>query len=110
MNTYNQLWHPHHLLIDVRTNQEYCQSHVCGAKHIPLSGIENGSALAYLNQWPKDHPIDLYCRVGNRSTKAANILRQHGFRQVRSIGGMEDGLVSQLISTGKLRLCQCLDK
>ena len=72
---------PGAVLVDVREADEYGSGHVPGAVNIPLSVI---GQITY----PKDTPLFLYCLRGARSAKAAKILRQMGYREVYSIGGI----------------------
>ena len=69
------------VLVDVREADEYAAGHIPGAVNVPLSNIA-ASAL------PKDRPLFLYCLRGARSKRAVRILRQKGFTQVKSIGGI----------------------
>jgi len=66
------------IIIDVREPHEYQVSHVNGAINLPLSSLERTSdqVLADLD---KDTKIVLYCRSGQRSAMALNILRQKGY-------------------------------
>ncbi len=57
-----------YLLVDVRQPAEYAQSHIPGAKLVPLMNLE--SALPDL---PSGQDIIFYCRSGNRSQAAAVI-------------------------------------
>jgi len=70
------------LILDVRTIEEYSEGHIEGSKLIPVS--ELGSRL---NELPQDKPIIVYCRSGNRSNTAANILIENGFKKIYDMGG-----------------------
>ncbi len=77
-------------IIDVRTEEEYKESHLEGAKNIPLDDIENINIS-------KDTEIIIYCRSGARSKEAANILASLGYKNIYDMGGIinwEYGLVS----------------
>jgi rhodanese-related sulfurtransferase len=74
-----------HILVDVRTPEEYAEGHIAGSVNIPLQGLE--SRLAEL---PTDRPIVFYCRSGNRSAQAASILQGAGFAPVYDLGGIID--------------------
>jgi phage shock protein E len=67
----------HALLIDVRTPQEFEAGSVVGAINIPVDIME--SAIGDL---PTDKQIVVFCRSGNRSSKAQSILNEHGFANV----------------------------
>lgn len=66
-------------LLDVRTQNEYNDGHIKGAKLIPVQNLQN--RLAELES-EKDKTVLIYCRSGNRSTVAAKILREAGFKNV----------------------------
>ena len=65
---------PSLVVVDVRTEAEYNDEHLEGAINIPLDELEQ--RLSELN--PNDK-ILVYCRTGNRSTQAAEILVEKGF-------------------------------
>lgn len=64
-------------IIDVRERLEYELSHIIGAKNIPLSEIRNR-----VNEIPKDKPVYLHCRSGQRSYNAAMALQHLGFDNI----------------------------
>ena len=70
------------IMIDVREPFEYENGHIPGSKLIPLG--ELSSELHKLNQ---DSSILLICRSGNRSSQAANLLVEKGFKQVYNLAG-----------------------
>ena len=74
-----------YLIIDVRTKEEYDEGHIGGATLLPVQELEDR-----LNELPKDKPIIVYCRSGNRSRTAAGILVNNGFTQVYDMGGIGD--------------------
>ncbi len=74
-----------HFLLDVRTEEEYNQGHIEGANLIPVQELENR-----LDEIPRDRQIIVYCRSGNRSRTAANILLENGFGMVYDMGGIND--------------------
>ncbi|HEX2884760.1 MAG TPA: rhodanese-like domain-containing protein [Candidatus Limnocylindria bacterium] len=72
------------VLVDVREPHEWRAGHVPAAKHIPLQQLP-----AQLDSLPKDAPVYLICRSGNRSHTAAAFLQRNGFqRPVNVRGGM----------------------
>ena len=75
------------VLLDVRTEEEYNSEtgHLAGAKLIPVQELEN--RLAELEPW-KARTIVVYCRSGNRSGRAAALLREHGFSALNMEGGI----------------------
>ena len=72
-----------HLLIDVRTPQEYAEGHIAGSVNIPVQVLEGA-----LSQLPMDVPIVVYCRSGNRSGQAAQILAKNKFTSVYDLGAI----------------------
>ena len=71
------------LIIDVRTIEEYTSGHIENSLHIEWQAIDE------INQSiPKDEKIYLYCRSGNRSGKAQNILINMGYKDVINLGGI----------------------
>lgn len=75
---------PGALLLDVRTEGEYAEGHVPGAKNLPLQALEGIAALAPA----KDTPLYVYCRSGARSDQAAGQLQRMGYTRVTNIGGI----------------------
>ncbi len=69
-------------LIDVREPAEWREGHIAGATHIPL-----GDLAQRLETLPRDQPLLLFCRSGNRSGRATKLLQQHGFTQARNVSG-----------------------
>lgn len=73
------------VLLDVRTNSEWADRHIKGSMHIPLS--ELGRRMDELKKF-KDKEIICYCRSGNRSSSAALLLQEGGFRSANMKGGI----------------------
>lgn len=73
------------MLVDVRTHEESALSAVPGAVNIPLDDLRER-----MGEIPKDRPIYLFCEVGLRGYLASNILKGHGYKDVRNlIGGLK---------------------
>jgi len=70
------------LILDVRTPAEYYSGHIAGARLIPLQQLD---ARISEIQNHKEKPVLLYCRSGNRSTVAAEILMRKGFRHLHNL-------------------------
>jgi len=66
-------------ILDVRTDQEFRSGHIDGATLVPVQVLKR--RLGEITQH-KDRPTLVYCRSGNRSTVAARILADAGFRQI----------------------------
>jgi rhodanese-related sulfurtransferase len=81
------------LVLDVRTPQEFYSGHLPGAKLIPLQQL--AERLSEIEDY-KDKDIVVYCRSGNRSTVAGEILIRKGFKKIYNIrsgirGWIEEG-------------------
>ena len=74
-------------LIDVREPSEFATGYIFGAQLIPLNTIESTIENIILE---KDTKIFVYCRSGNRSAQAAQILADLGYTNVFDIGGIID--------------------
>ena len=75
------------IVIDVRTPNEYSQGHLDGAVNID---IENANFGTILSQLPTDGEYVVYCRSGNRSAKAVEIMKASGFTNVTDAHGIND--------------------
>lgn len=72
------------VVLDVRTPEEYAEGHLAGARNLSLADdFENAVA-----QLPRDGRYVLYCRTGNRSVQAADIMERLGFTDVLDAGGL----------------------
>ena len=69
-------------ILDVREKGEYEAGHIRGAVNVPLSELRDR-----LGELPKDRPLYLHCRSGQRSYYACRILAARGFRDVYNIAG-----------------------
>ena len=78
-----------HLLIDVRTPEEFAGGHIEGAVNIPVEAL-----ASRLSEVPTDQPIVVYCRSGNRSATASQILADAGYPEIYDLGGLQ-GWISQ---------------
>ncbi len=73
-------------LIDVRTPKEYKESHIKNAKNI---NIYDDDFLQQTTSLTKSKPVYVYCRSGVRSMKAANKLKDAGFKVYNLNGGIK---------------------
>jgi rhodanese-related sulfurtransferase len=71
------------LLLDVRTPEEFNSGHIAGAVNIAVEQLSER-----LSEVPQDKPVVLYCRSGNRSGQAAQILERAGYTQIYDLGGI----------------------
>lgn len=76
-----------HLVVDVRTQEEYDEGHLPDAVLIPNEsiGTEKPAELPDLDQI-----LLIYCRTGRRSKEAAQKLADLGYRNVYEFGGIEE--------------------
>ena len=80
-----------HMLIDVRTPEEYAEGHAPGALNIPLADIMAGD-LHELATTDHATEVRLYCRSGGRAESARQLLAEAGFTHAMNIGGLEHAL------------------
>ena len=72
------------VILDVRTPGETAQGYIPDASFIDFYDPE---FLEKVNLIKKDQPIYVYCRSGGRSAKAAEILKQNGFKEIYNLSG-----------------------
>jgi thioredoxin len=94
------------LILDVRTPQEFYSSHLPGAKLIPLQQLME--RLSEIEDY-KDRDIVVYCRSGNRSTVAGEILIRKGFKKIYHIrpgirGWIKDGFPVEKIKAEAVKV------
>jgi len=68
---------PSLILLDVRTQEEYDSGHIEGAILIPIIELEDR-----LDELSKNKEMLVYCRTGNRSSTAVNVLRANGYTKI----------------------------
>ena len=72
-----------HQLVDVRTPEEFASGHLPDAINIPLQELSGR-----LGEIAANEPVVLYCRSGNRSGQAAQLLAGAGYTQILDLGGI----------------------
>ncbi|WP_240542842.1 rhodanese-like domain-containing protein [Exiguobacterium qingdaonense] len=82
----NKLENEEITLLDVREVSEYEGGHIEEAVNAPLSSFD-ATRLPY----PKDAPIYVICRSGNRSAQAAMQLIDAGYTEIYDVSG---GMIS----------------
>ena len=75
---------PSLIILDVRGQDEYDIGHIERAIIIPLDELEDR-----LDELSKNDELLVYCRTGNRSSSAVNILQSNGFTMIFH---MKDGI------------------
>ncbi len=76
-----------HIVLDVRTQEEFDEGHIPGAVLIPDYEIAERAEKELTD---KDALILVYCRSGRRSKNAAQILAELGYTNVKEFGGIID--------------------
>ncbi len=74
------------VILDVRTQAEYDEGHIEGALLIPVQELPDR-----LDELNNSDELIVYCRTGNRSSSAVDILGEAGFSKVYHIS---DGITS----------------
>ena len=102
------------LVLDIRSEKEYQQAHLCGATLIPTTPPplnqcqKNDLALKlqYITkESKKSRPVIVYCKKGVRGNLARNILLKHGFENVTLLGGVDVEPLNRLMQTYPNRSC-----
>ena len=75
---------PDFVIIDVRTSEEFTREHIENAINIDYY---SETFRDELNQLDKSKSYLIYCRSGNRSGNALNIMAELNFREVYNISG-----------------------
>ncbi len=73
-------------LVDVRARSEFETTHIKGAINIPAPELRTR-----YKELDKKKQITLICRTGHRSSLAASLLKQQGFKDVSSVAGGMSG-------------------
>ena len=63
-----------YIVVDVRTHEEYENSHIVDSINIPYDEIDESTEL------DKNKTILVYCKSGNRSSKAYDTLKSLGYK------------------------------
>lgn len=71
-------------LIDIRTPEEYKEGHIKGARNIDFFSDDFMREFETLD---KTRPVYIYCRSGNRSSKASVRLSEAGFSEIIDLKG-----------------------
>ena len=71
------------VLIDVCEPAEFAAGHAAGARNFPLGSLEGSKDLPS----NKALPLIVMCASGNRSRRAAGVLRKMGYENVQPVAG-----------------------
>jgi len=80
-----QMYQDGTFVLDVRTPEEWNEFHAPNTTLIPLDEL-----ASRVNELPKDKPIVVVCRSGNRSQTGRDILRQAGYNATSMTGGLNE--------------------
>lgn len=85
------------VVLDVRTPEEYAAGHIDGAVLVDFQADDFADQIDALD---RDTPYVLYCRSGNRSAQARDLMDELGFRDVTDVaGGFQAWLAAGLPAT-----------
>lgn len=73
-----------HVILDVRTEEEYKNGHLLNAKNI---NIREDSFVQNIKELNKNKPVFVYCLSGGRSANAVKILKEQGFNEIYELEG-----------------------
>lgn len=76
------------VLLDVRNPNEYEIAKIDGSILIPLSELEDGSGIDKVKELANGHRLIAHCKLGGRSAKALNILKEAGIEGTNVKGGI----------------------
>ena len=78
--------HEDAVVVDVCESNEYRKGHIPGAINLPMSQIKD--SISNLDKYKKKNvPMVVSCASGNRSARAASILRKNEFPVVYNLTG-----------------------
>lgn len=77
-----------YLLIDVRNPNEYEIARIPNSVLIPLPDLENGTAIAKVQELLQGRHLFAHCKMGGRSAKALALLKQAGIEGTNVKGGI----------------------
>ena len=70
--------------VDIRTSKEYDRGYIEGAENVDFL---RDDFLLNMQKFDKEKPLYIYCRSGNRSSKAAAKLTEDGFTNIIDLKG-----------------------
>jgi len=91
------------IVIDVRTQAEWDAGHASCAHRLEIQYKPDlVTKVLSLAKGDKTHPVQLYCRSGNRAGKAKGILQDKQWTHVTNAGGWQSGQMDSI-----KKLCEC---
>lgn len=79
------------IVLDVRTAEEFAAGHLDGAVQIDFNAGDVARAIPNLD--PNAEYL-VYCRSGNRSGQAIELMKQEGFTNLTNLGSLEQAAQS----------------
>jgi rhodanese-related sulfurtransferase len=79
------------ILLDVRTPEEYAEVRVQGSQNIDWNGPNFQQQVLKLD---KNACYKVYCRSGNRSGRAMDLMKSLGFKDVENLGSVSEAAES----------------
>lgn len=84
-STFHELMsQPNTVIIDIRTAGEFAGGKIRGARNLDVMSSAFANQVKNL---PKDNTYLMYCRSGNRSGKACEIMADIGFEKLKNLSG-----------------------
>ena len=91
------------IVVDTRTQLEWDEGHAPCAHRLEIQNDPGlVDTLETLVNGDRSHPVQVYCRSGNRSGKAQSILKGMGWTHVTNAGGWQSGQADAI-----KKLCDC---
>jgi rhodanese-related sulfurtransferase len=75
------------ILLDVRTPEEYSEIRVTGSQNIDWNGPDFQDQVLKLD---RNACYKVYCRSGNRSGRAMELMKSLGFKDVENLGSVSE--------------------
>lgn len=75
------------VILDVRTPEEYSEIRVQGSMNIDWNGPDFKDQVSKLD---KTASYKVYCRSGNRSGRAMELMKTLGFKDVENLGSVDE--------------------
>ena len=75
---------PNTVILDVRSAGEFAGGKIRGARNLD---IMSASFVSQVKNLPKDKTYLVYCRSGNRSGQACEIMADLGFEKLKNLSG-----------------------
>ena len=70
------------MIIDVRTPEEFSEGHIAGATNVDF---RSDAFSDEINKFDKDKEYVVYCRSGNRSRGALEVMTEQGFTLIHHL-------------------------